>query len=107
MARSKRSAEKEQFWRSMVEEHGQGGLNVRAFCRQKGISEPSFYAWRKELQKRDAEQAVGAGNGADTESVAAVLPSGEPPGGHFRSLHDPIEAHGESGERGSSPRPSW
>jgi len=77
MARLKRSAEKEQFWRSMVEEQGQGSLNVRAFCGQKGISEPSFYSWRKELQKRDAEEAVDVGNGPRTKSVAAGESSGQ------------------------------
>lgn len=55
MTRSKRSVEKEKFWRSVVDEQRRGGLNIRTFCQQKSISEPSFYAWRKELQKRDAE----------------------------------------------------
>ena len=48
MTRSKRSAGKEEFWRLVVDEHRGCGLNIRTFCQQKGISEPSFYAWRKE-----------------------------------------------------------
>ncbi|MDB4650200.1 transposase [Pirellulaceae bacterium] len=55
MANSNRSLEKEQFWRLVLDEQAASGLSVRAFCRQEGISEPSYYAWRKELAVRDAK----------------------------------------------------
>ena len=56
-----RSAEKEAFWRMVMEEHRNSGFTIKKFCKQQGISEPSFYAWRKRLEKRDAEgQAPGA-----------------------------------------------
>lgn len=58
MAGSKRSAEKEKFWRAVVEEQGQGELSVREFCRQQSLSEASFYAWRKELRKRDDQKGL-------------------------------------------------
>jgi len=51
--RRRRSAEKEAFWRLVFEEHQASGLSVRAFCKQEALSEASFYAWRKELAKRD------------------------------------------------------
>jgi transposase len=38
-----------QFWRMAVETWQSSGLSVRQFCRQEGLSEPSFYAWRKKL----------------------------------------------------------
>lgn len=57
MANSNRSLEKEQFWRLVLDEQAASGLSVRAFCRQEGISEPSYYAWRKELAVRDAKPA--------------------------------------------------
>ena len=38
MARSKRLADKERFWRSMVKQQRQGGATIRAFCREQGIS---------------------------------------------------------------------
>ena len=68
MARSKRSASKEELWRLLVEQQRRSGLGVRAFCRQKAISEPSFYAWRKELQKR------GAGSMPDVGSNGRLIP---------------------------------
>ena len=33
---------------------------MRAFCRREGLSEPSFYSWRRELGKRDRQRAAGA-----------------------------------------------
>lgn len=58
MARTKRSADKEAYWALMVEEQRRSGVNIRAFCEQKAISEPSFYAWRRELRKRDVDKAA-------------------------------------------------
>lgn len=74
MARSQRSVEKESFWRRKLDEQRQSGLNVRAFCRVKSISEPSFYAWRRALAARDAENAarVSEKTGARRERIAAL-----------------------------------
>lgn len=55
MAKSKRSAEKEEFWRLVLDEHRHSGLGVKAFCRQQEISEALFYAWRRKIQNRDSE----------------------------------------------------
>lgn len=51
-----RDAAKEAWWREQVRAQSQSGLSVRAYCRQQQVSEPSFYAWRKELAKRDQER---------------------------------------------------
>lgn len=52
MANSKRSVEKEEYWRSVLGEYQGSGLTIREFCRRKKISEPSFFAWRKEIARR-------------------------------------------------------
>ena len=60
-----RSISKEQFWRRMVRQWRGSGLSVRAFCEEHGLSEPSFYAWRRTLAARDAaavELRAGAGD---------------------------------------------
>lgn len=49
-----RSSSKERFWRRMVRQWRSSGLSVRAFCAEQGLSEPSFYAWRRTLAERDA-----------------------------------------------------
>ena len=45
---------KERFWRMQVRRWRTSGLSVRAFCAEQGLSEPSFYAWRRTLAGRAA-----------------------------------------------------
>ncbi len=40
------------FWRQLVAKQQQSGISVRAFCRQHGTSEYSFYHWRKRLAEQ-------------------------------------------------------
>ncbi len=54
MANKSRASEKESYWRLALEEFQGSGLSVRAFCRREGLSEPSFFTWRRTLQERDA-----------------------------------------------------
>ena len=51
--RAARSAEKERFWRRQVAGQAASGLSIRKWCRRERLSEPSFYAWRRELARRD------------------------------------------------------
>jgi hypothetical protein len=51
-----RSAEKEASWRGHVSRQVAGRVSIRAYCREYGLSEPAFYAWRREIAKRDAER---------------------------------------------------
>ncbi len=48
--RPRRNRAKEQFWRKVVAEQRRSRLTVRAFCESRGLTEPSFYAWRAELR---------------------------------------------------------
>ena len=50
----RRDVEKERFWRQVVKGHAGSGLSVRQYCADRGVSEPSFFAWRRELTERDA-----------------------------------------------------
>ena len=52
----KRDLAKELLWRQHVQGHATSGLSVRDFCQQQQLSEASFFAWRKTLTLRDAEQ---------------------------------------------------
>jgi len=52
MAR-KNSAEKQLRWREILSRQADSGLSVRKFCAKEGISEPSFYVWRKKLKERE------------------------------------------------------
>jgi hypothetical protein len=44
----------EQTWRDRIARWTTDGLSIRAFCAREGLSEPSFYAWRRTLRERDA-----------------------------------------------------
>jgi hypothetical protein len=50
-----RSQAKERIWRQHIERQRRSKQTVRDFCAEAGISEPSFYAWRSELARRDSE----------------------------------------------------
>ena len=49
-----RSSAKEHFWRELIAGQAASGLSVRAWCLRHEVSEASFYAWRRELARRDA-----------------------------------------------------
>lgn len=53
--RGERDLGKERFWREMVRRWRQSGVTIRDFCEAHGLSEPSFYGWRRELAKRDED----------------------------------------------------
>ncbi len=49
-----RDPRKEQRWRHWIRQWQHSGLTVRAFCDRHQLPQPSFYAWRRTLQQRDA-----------------------------------------------------
>lgn len=53
MANRDRDPLKEEQWRRHLSQRQASGLNTRAYCRQHGLSEASFYSWRRELARRD------------------------------------------------------
>ena len=58
MANRNRDAEKDQYWRLVMEEFRGSGLGVREFCRREGLRESSFYAWRRELGNREGNNSA-------------------------------------------------
>lgn len=49
------TADRNEYWRARVAEQEGSGVPVAQFCKEHGISEQSFYVWRKRLRE---EQAV-------------------------------------------------
>jgi hypothetical protein len=45
----------EQYWRGLLRQWRRSGLTPREFCDHQGISQPSFYAWRREIGLRDQQ----------------------------------------------------
>jgi hypothetical protein len=53
-----RDERKEQQWQRWIGEWRASGLSVRAFCDRHGLALPSFYTWRRTLERRAAEKAA-------------------------------------------------
>jgi len=71
-----RNPGKERFWRRMVREWRRSGLCVRAFCARHGLSEPSFYAWRRIVAERDQESAQVRAK-PERDGVCRAAPAGD------------------------------
>ncbi len=52
MAKKQRDGVKERLWRQRLSRWERSGLSIREFCRHEQLSEPSFYGWRRELNRR-------------------------------------------------------
>ena len=48
----------EQFWRRSIAERERSGLSVREHCVRRGVKAANFYAWRREIAKRDRATAA-------------------------------------------------
>jgi hypothetical protein len=40
-------------WAERIAAQQRGGISVRQFCKDQGLAEYCFYAWRKRLQKKE------------------------------------------------------
>jgi len=80
---SVRTADRSAYWRARIAEQEQSGVAVARFCKDHGISEQSFYVWRKRLRKEDAVRfaVVETGRGQQpphvSQSLELILPGGE------------------------------
>ena len=74
MANQRRSVEKEAYWRGQLERQSASGLSIRRWCRESGVSEPTFYVWRRELRKRDHERGRTERNRHEPLSEPAFAP---------------------------------
>jgi transposase len=77
MARHRDSA-KERSWRLHFARWRSSGLSVRAYCQAQGLSEPSFYAWRRLLSERPSDATAARGLEATTPAFIPVRLIDEP-----------------------------
>jgi hypothetical protein len=72
-----RDPQREQFWRNAIAGWKKSGQSIRGYCAEHHLSDASFYAWRRELAKRDqtALKFVPVHVRAET-IVEVVLPNG-------------------------------
>jgi hypothetical protein len=53
-----RDERKEGQWRRWIGDWQASGLSARAFCERRGLTVARLYAWRRVLERRDAEKAA-------------------------------------------------
>jgi hypothetical protein len=49
---------KEKYWRRLLVQWRRSGLTASQFCEQQEVSQPSFYAWRSEIARRDQAATI-------------------------------------------------
>jgi hypothetical protein len=66
-------------WAERIAAQQRSGMSVKQFCREQGLTECSFYAWRKRLQKKEAVRFALVDRGAARQEAAVelVLATGE------------------------------
>lgn len=85
-----RDQKKEASWRQVILAYAGSAMSVRAWCRDRQVSEAGFYWWRRQLARRDAEQSSSAGHDElhhrrhDNQSVR--LNNNQPPHPNLRHL---------------------
>lgn len=73
---------KDDQWGERIAEQERSGLSVKQFCQERGITECSFYAWRKRLRERGRVRFALVERGATGQErtdarLELVLASGE------------------------------
>ena len=75
------SETRRESWSKLIAEQQTSGQPVRLFCRERGITEPSFYYWRKRLREsgtvRFALLQTKAATADATPAMELVLSTGE------------------------------
>jgi len=91
-------------WRRLVAQHNKSGQSVAAFCRERGLCAPHFFAWKKRLSQAAPQQfvpvqVVEAGEPAPSPALEVRLRGGRSvmvePGfdaGHLRAVLAVLEA---------------
>ena len=74
MAKGRRDAGREVFWRDAVGRQAVSGLGVRAFCQRERLSESAFHWWRREIARRDACKRPTSGPSTRPANRPAFLP---------------------------------
>ena len=46
-----RNVDRRSYWQSVFQKYADSSLSIRQFCRENGISQSTFFAWRKKLNK--------------------------------------------------------
>ncbi len=79
-----RTGSRSDQWRERITEQERSGTSVKQFCKERGLTECSFYAWRKRLREQQApvrfalveRQGARRQEAAEQASLELVLATG-------------------------------
>src|SRR5260370_25402118 len=77
------AAPKADEWAERIAAQQRSGISVKQFCKEQGVTEGSFYAWRKRLQKEEpvrfalVDRRVAQQEPATEAALELVLATGE------------------------------
>lgn len=81
MKATEASSTRQKRWAELIRQQSQSNLSVSAFCREHGISDQSFYGWRKRLAgTRPLRFALVETNrplSSETQPIDLILVSGD------------------------------
>jgi len=72
--------EQRQFWKMVFDTHKSSGLNIKQFCKNEGISEAAFYAWRKKLAAPEKSTPAPPKNATSAGFIQVSIPEGKAAG---------------------------
>ena len=71
----KSDTDQRQFWQMAVETFKSSGLSIRQFCEKEGLSEASFYAWRKKMTPDGKCEDIKPDSGQIEPFIRVSMPS--------------------------------
>jgi hypothetical protein len=77
---TKRGEKARTKWRKLISEQARSGQTVTAFCRERGLCRPYFFAWKKRLREDTAPEFECSGRAEPIGFDAYQLVSSYPPG---------------------------
>lgn len=80
----KRPSEQLEFWRQTVAQQERGGQSIRAFCRERGLAEHAFYAWRQRVRREIAVTFALVETRSETVRPPAMIEVALATGEHLR-----------------------
>lgn len=83
-----RNEDRWQYWRRVLEEHRSSGLSIAKFCRERKLSEGSFYHWRNKtasVASKEGSSARGSSSPSSSQPLFVSVPLADSvtAGGHF------------------------
>lgn len=53
-----RSADRQRYWREVIERQQGSGQSILGFCAEEGLSTASFHAWKRRLRRKTGPRAA-------------------------------------------------